>query len=81
METGTRADSLTTLSLPNGRSVVPDGFFHSALINKSDKRAWMLRVGGFPSVYEWYGPVEMENIDLKGCTVDPAEMLPLRKES
>jgi hypothetical protein len=35
---------------------VSDGFHHVALVSRKTQKAWILRTGGFISVYEWYGP-------------------------
>ena len=69
IERGTRTDDLLVIRLPNKQGEVPDGFTHSALINKETKRAWIRRRGGFVYVEEWYGPVKLGKLDLDGCKV------------
>jgi hypothetical protein len=61
---------LVVVQLPNRKGYVPDGFFHSALIDRDNKRAWIHRTGGFLSVSEWYGPVDLPEIDLEGCATE-----------
>lgn len=67
---GARIDELVVIALPNKKGAVPDGFSHSALINVSSKNAWIHRVGGFVAVNEWYGPVELEEVNLNGCKTE-----------
>ena len=49
------------------RVFVSDGFRHAAMINPVTKKAWILRTGGFVSVYEWYGPVDADTTALDSC--------------
>jgi hypothetical protein len=71
LEHGVRTADLVVIRLPNQKGDVPDGFAHSALINKDNKQAWIRRKGGFVPVDEWYGPVKLETVDLGGCVVEP----------
>lgn len=68
---GGRREDLARIVLPSEGNV-KDGFQHSAVINKVTKQAWLLRTGGFVSVYEWYGPIRVDNVDLEGCIVNAA---------
>ena len=70
-ERGARAEDLVMIRLQNKGGPVMDGFHHSAWLNKAEKRAWILRTGGFIGVHEWYGPVELVNVELKGCLPEP----------
>lgn len=49
------------------RVFVSDGFRHAAVINRVTKKAWILRTGGFVSVYEWYGPIDADTTSLDKC--------------
>jgi hypothetical protein len=71
LEHGVRTDDLVVIRLPNKKGNVPDGFIHSALIDKQNKQAWIRRKGGFLPVDEWYGPVKLETVNLGGCVVEP----------
>ena len=71
IERGTRVDDLVVIRLPNKQGEVPDGFSHSAVINKQKQQAWIRRKGGFVYVDEWYGPVKLKQLDLGGCKVEP----------
>ena len=71
LEHGARTADLVVIRLPNRKGNVPDGFAHSAVINKENGRAWIRRKGGFIPVDEWYGPVKLDKIDLGGCVVEP----------
>ena len=51
------------------RVFVSDGFRHAAVINRVTKKAWILRTGGFVSVYEWYGPVDADTTALDSCSI------------
>jgi hypothetical protein len=70
LEHGVRTDDLVVIRLPNKKGDVPDGFIHSAVIDKQNKHAWIRRKGGFVPVDEWYGPVKLETTDLGGCVVE-----------
>lgn len=67
---GARTDNLVVIRLPNKKGDVPDGFLHSALIDKENTRVWIQRKGGFIPVNEWYGPVKIKQLDLSGCAVE-----------
>ena len=67
---GARAEDLLVIRLPNRKGEVPDGFRHSALIDKEKGQAWIRRKGGFVPVDEWYGPVKLARLDLTGCAVE-----------
>ena len=71
LEHGLRTADLVVIRLPNSKGEVPDGFAHSAVIDKENRQAWIRRKGGFVPVDEWYGPVKLEQIDLGGCVVEP----------
>lgn len=71
IERGTRVEDLVVIRLQNKGGEVPDGFSHSAVINKQKQQAWIRRKGGFVYVDEWYGPVKLASLDLGGCKVEP----------
>jgi len=71
LERGTRVDDLVLIRLFNKGWEVPDGYSHSAVINKEKQHAWIHRKGGFVHVDEWYGPVKLKQLDLAGCKVEP----------
>jgi len=60
-------DDLIAVVLPESVQV-SDGFQHTAYIDPTSKKAWILRTGGFLGVYEWYGPVDASAERLTGCT-------------
>ncbi|AMO92877.1 hypothetical protein CFter6_0146 [Collimonas fungivorans] len=68
--------SLLAIVLPNQNGRVADGYNHEAWINKEQKRAWILRTGGFAGVYEWYGPAVLPNADFSGCVTEPRRLPP-----
>jgi hypothetical protein len=70
LEHGARVVDLVMVRLPNRKGDVPDGFLHSALINKEAKRAWVRRKGGFVPEEKWYGPVKLDTVNLQGCVVE-----------
>ena len=70
LEHGARVVDLVVIRLPNRKGAVPDGFLHSALINKEAKRAWIRRKGGFAPEEKWYGPVKLDTVNLQGCVVE-----------
>ena len=67
---GARTADLVVIRLPNRKGKVPDGFLHSALIDKGSGTVWIRRKGGFVPVDEWYGPVKLKAPDLAGCAVE-----------
>ena len=67
---GARSADLVVVRLPNRKGEVPDGFLHSALIDKASGKTWIRRKGGFVPVDEWYGPVTLKAPDLRGCALE-----------
>ena len=45
-------------------SKVADGFRHTIVMNTKTKKAWVLRTGGFASVYDWFGPVDAQHVSI-----------------
>lgn len=70
-ERGARAEDLVTIRLRNKQGEVPDGFSHSAMVNKQKQHAWIRRKGGFIPIDEWYGPVKLAPSELAGCKLEP----------
>ena len=52
-------------------SKVSDGFHHTIVMDRTTKKAWILRTGGFVGVYQWYGPVDVINASLENCRLEP----------
>ena len=52
-------------------SNVSDGFHHTIVLDRTTKKAWILRTGGFVSVYQWYGPVDVINPSIENCQLEP----------
>jgi hypothetical protein len=52
-------------------SNVADGFHHTIVLDRTTKKAWILRTGGFVSVYQWYGPVDVINPSIENCQLEP----------
>ena len=52
-------------------SNVSDGFHHTIVLDLTTKKAWILRTGGFASVYQWYGPVDVINPSIENCQLEP----------
>jgi hypothetical protein len=51
-------------------SNVSDGFHHTIVLDRTTKKAWILRTGGFVSVYQWYGPVDVINPSIENCQLE-----------
>ena len=51
-------------------SKVADGFRHTIVMNTKTKTAWVLRTGGFASVYDWFGPVDARHVSIQNCRSD-----------
>jgi hypothetical protein len=54
-------------------SNVADGFHHTIVMDRSTKKIWILRTGGFVGVYQWYGPVDAVNPSLDNCRLEPTD--------
>jgi hypothetical protein len=54
-------------------SNVADGFRHTIVMDRSTKKVWILRTGGFVGVYQWYGPVDAVDASLDNCRLEPAD--------
>ena len=54
-------------------SNVSDGFHHTIVMDRSTKKVWILRTGGFVGVYQWYGPVDAVNASLDNCRLEPTD--------
>lgn len=52
-------------------SQVSDGFHHTIVMDTKTRKAWILRTGGFVSVYQWFGPVDADGASLKDCRLEP----------
>jgi hypothetical protein len=57
-------------------SRVSDGFRHTIVMNTKTRKAWVLRTGGFASVYDWFGPVDAQHVSIQNCRSDdmPADL-------
>lgn len=60
------ANKLLTVDLDD-TTLVYDGFQHTAYVDQSSKKAWILSTGGFASVRQWFGPVDVQDISFTGC--------------
>lgn len=78
-ERARRAEGLVRIVLPDKARTVNDGFQHAALIDKAHRQAWILRTGGFAGVYEWYGPLDVAELNLDGCRLEP--VAPAREQA
>ena len=54
-------------------SNVLDGFHHTIVMDRSTKKVWILRTGGFVGVYQWYGPVDAVDASLDNCRLEPTD--------
>jgi hypothetical protein len=57
-------------------SNVADGFRHTIVMDRSTKKVWILRTGGFAGVYQWYGPVDAVDASLDNCPLEPTDSTP-----
>jgi hypothetical protein len=58
--------------LPDASNVA-DGFRHTVVMDRSTKKVWILRTGGFAGVYQWYGPVDAVDPSLDNCRLEPTD--------
>jgi hypothetical protein len=63
--------ALTRIAFPDA-SHVSDGFRHAVVLDAATGKAWILRTGGFASVYQWYGPVDVPAMPTDTCRIEPA---------
>lgn len=61
--------------MPDAGSVVADGFHHTVVMDRSTKKVWILRTGGFVGVYQWYGPVDAVDPALDDCRLEPTDRI------
>jgi hypothetical protein len=52
---------------------VADGFHHTIVMDRTTKKVWILRTGGFVGVYQWYGPVDAVDASLDNCRLEPTD--------
>ena len=52
---------------------VADGFHHTIVMNRSTKKVWILRTGGFVGVYQWFGSVDAVDASLDDCRLEPTD--------
>jgi len=64
--------SLVRVRIPDA-SNVSDGFHHTIVMDRTTKKAWILRTGGFVSVFQWYGPVDVINASIENCRLEPTD--------
>ena len=62
-------ESLIRIAIPDASHVI-DGFHHTVVLDTARKKAWILRTGGFVSVYDWYGPVDVTTTSLANCQLE-----------
>jgi hypothetical protein len=56
-------------------SNVADGFRHTIVMDRSTKKVWILRTGGFVGVYQWYGPVDAIDASTENCQLEPTDKI------
>ena len=69
----THGGPFVRVRIPDTGSVVADGFRHTIVMDRSTKKAWILRTGGFVGVYQWYGPVDAVDAALDDCRLEPMD--------
>jgi hypothetical protein len=68
----TRGGPFVRVRMPDASNVA-DGFNHTIVMDRSTKKVWILRTGGFVGVYEWYGPVDAVDASLDKCRLEPMD--------
>jgi hypothetical protein len=56
-------------------SNVADGFHHTIVMDRSTKKIWILRTGGFVGVYQWFGPVDAIDASTENCRLEPTDKI------
>lgn len=54
-------------------ALVSDGLYHTAFVDEASGRAWILREGGFIPIHQWFGPVDVSEVSVEGCTLAQPE--------
>jgi hypothetical protein len=67
-------ESLVRIAIPDA-SHVSDGFHHAVVLDTVQKKAWILRTGGFVGVHDWYGPVDVPTTSLANCRLERVSAL------
>ena len=75
----THGGPFVRVRLPDASNVA-DGFRHTIVMDRSTKKVWILRTGGFVGVYQWYGPVDAVDASLDNCRLEPADNVPHRSQ-
>ena len=70
----TQGGPFVRVRMPDAGNVA-DGFHHTIVMDRSTKKAWILRTGGFVGVYQWYGPVDAVDASLDDCRLEPADRI------
>jgi hypothetical protein len=68
--------SLKTISMYE-KSNGSNDIFYAGVVDTAKNKGWVLRYGGYDASVAWYGPINLEKIDLTGC--EPAKSLEVNK--
>jgi hypothetical protein len=68
--------SLKTISMYE-KSEGSNDIFYAAVVDVAKNKGWVLRYGGYNAGVAWYGPINLEKIDLTGC--EPAKSVEMNK--
>jgi len=63
-----RNEDLAQIALPKTAGVL-DGFHHTLFIHRSLNKVWILRTGGLFGVFDWFGPIIVENTEIADCVL------------
>jgi hypothetical protein len=66
----TRGGPFVRVRMPDDSNVA-DGFHHTIVMDRTTRKVWILRTGGFVGVYQWYGPVDAVDPSLDNCQLEP----------
>jgi hypothetical protein len=69
-------DSLKTISMYEKSDGSKD-IFYAGVVDTSKNKGWVLRYGGYDASVAWYGPINLETIDLSDC--EPAKSVEINK--
>ena len=75
----THGGPFVRVRMPDANNVA-DGFRHTIVMDRSTKKVWILRTGGFVGVYQWYGPVDAVDTSLDNCRLEPADNVAQRSQ-
>jgi hypothetical protein len=58
--------TLRTISMYE-KVVLGNDIYYAGVVDLATKNGWVFRYGGYDASVAWYGPIRLDEADLKGC--------------